>query len=296
MLNRKIKDTLARYGMMIPAVGVSLLLFFVAAILFQRSEQIISLIPLSELLFSSSWKPLAGEFGFYPFIIGTIYVTCLAMLFSIPISLLSAIYLSEYAQQRIREIIQPGIDLLAGIPAVVFGLFGVLAIVPLVRDHLAPMAGVTSTGYSILTAGLVLAIMVFPILISVSYEVLRAVPMEMKEGSLALGATHWETIKFVVLRRAYPGIIAAIILGFSRAFGETMAVLMVVGNVARIPESVFGPGYTIPSLIANNYGEMMSIPLYDSALMFSALLLLVIIVAFNLAAQVIMIQVKRTVN
>ncbi len=295
LINRNSIDTTARYAMLIPTIVVSLLVVIVAAVLFLRSEQIISLVPLTELLLSSSWKPLAGEFGFYPFIMGTIWVTALAMVIAIPISVLSAIYLSEYAHPKVRSTVQPALDLLAGIPAVVFGLFGIIAIVPLVRDQLAPLFGVATTGYSVLAAGLVLAIMVFPILISITYEVLRTVPREMREGSLALGATHWETVKHVVLRKAYPGIIAAIILGFSRAFGETMAVLMVVGNVAQVPESIFDPAYPIPALIANNYGEMMSIPLYDSALMFAALLLLVIVVAFNIAAQLVMRQIKQRV-
>ncbi len=295
LINRNSIDTTARYAMLIPTIVVSLLVVIVALVLFLRSEQIISLVPLTELLLSSSWRPLAGEFGFYPFIMGTIWVTALAMAIAIPISILSAIYLSEYAHPKVRSTVQPALDLLAGIPAVVFGLFGIIAIVPLVRDQLAPLFGVATTGYSVLAAGLVLAIMVFPILISITYEVLRTVPREMREGSLALGATHWETVKHVVLRKAYPGIIAAIILGFSRAFGETMAVLMVVGNVARVPESIFDPAYPIPALIANNYGEMMSIPLYDSALMFAALLLLVIVVGFNIAAQLVMQQIKRRV-
>jgi phosphate transport system permease protein len=214
------------------------------------------------------------------------------MILSIPVSLMSAIYLSEYAHIRIREILQPVIDLLAGIPSVIYGLFGTLLIIPLIKNQIAPLFGVTSSGYCVLAGGLVLAIMVFPILISISYEVFRTVPLEMREASLGLGATQWETVKHVVIKKAFPGIFAAIILGFSRAFGETMAVLMVVGNVARIPRSVFDPAYPIPALIANNYGEMMSIPLYDSALMFAALLLLVIVVLFNIAAKYVLVKIK----
>ncbi|MBN2735044.1 MAG: phosphate ABC transporter permease subunit PstC [Methanomicrobiaceae archaeon] len=281
--------------MLIPAILISILLFAIFALLLLHSEQILSLYPITDLIFSSSWKPLAGDFGFYPFIMGTIWVTSLAMIFSIPISIFTAVYLSEYAHPKLRKIIQPFIDLLAGIPSVVFGLFGVLLIVPLIRDYLAPMAGVTSSGYSILAGGFVLSIMVFPILISITYEVLRTVPVEMREASLTLGANQWETIKKVVLKKAYPGIIAAIILGFSRAFGETMAVLMVVGNVAKVPTSVFDPAYPIPALIANNYGEMMSIPIYDSALMFAALILFVMVVIFNIISKYVLIKIKRRV-
>jgi len=261
-------------------------------VLFQKSGKILAIQPLSELLLSSSWQPIAGNFGFLPFIMGTIWVTGLAMLAAIPISLLSAVYLSEYAHVRVREIIQPVIDLLAGIPSVVYGLFGILLIVPLIKNYIAPAFGITTSGYCVLTGGLVLAIMVLPILISITFEVLRTVPVEMREASLGLGATRWETVKYVVLKRAFPGIIAVIILGFSRAFGETMAVLMVVGNVAKLPNSVFDPAYPIPALIANNYGEMMSIPLYDSALMFAALLLLIVVVAFNIAAKYVLMKLS----
>lgn len=291
-MSHQIRDRIINHILFIPTVFSSALLIVMTVTLFSKSEQILSTTSIITLLFSSSWQPIAGNFGFFPFIMGTIWVTVLAMIIAIPISLLSAVFLSEYAHARVREIIQPVVDLLAGVPSVVYGLFGILLIVPLIKDYIAPFVGVATSGYCVLAGGLILAIMVFPILISISFEVLRTVPLEMREASLALGATRWETIKFVVLKRAFPGIVAAIILGFSRAFGETMAVLMVVGNVARVPESVFDPAYPLPALIANNYGEMMSIPMYDSALMFSALLLLLIVVAFNVIAKVMLLNIQ----
>ena len=137
--------------------------------------------------------------------------------------------------------------------------------------------------------------MVFPVIIHVCMEVFQTVPQGMKEASLALGATEWQTVKCVVMRRALPGIIAAVILGVSRVFGETMAVMMVVGNVAKIPTSVFDPAYPLPALIANNYGEMMSMPLYDSALLLAALVLLVFVVSFNVVARLVMLHVERKI-
>ena len=271
----------------------SSIVFLIAFVLFQKGSLILTTKPLSELLFSSSWYPSRGEFGFYPFIVGTFWVTALAMILAIPICLLSTIYLAEYASKNVRGIVKPLVDLLAGIPSVVYGLWGVLAIVPLIRDHLAPLAGVTTTGYSVLAGGMVLAIMVFPIIISVSEEVFRAVPYEVREASLALGATRWQTVKHVVVRKALPGVVAAIILGFSRAFGETMAVLMVVGNVPKVPSSIFDPAYPLPALIANSYGEMMSIPLYDSALLLAALILLLIVFSFSVAARLILMRIER---
>jgi phosphate transport system permease protein len=261
--------------------------------LYHRSKPILAIKPLSELLFSSSWHPLRGEFGFSPFITGTLWVTGVAVVIAVPLCLLTAIYLSEYASAKIRNSASPLIDLLAGLPSVIYGIWGVLVIVPLIKNHLAPLFGIFSTGYSVLAAGIVLAIMIFPVIIHVTVEVLRTVPYEIREASLALGATKWETIKYVVLRKAQPGIIAAIVLGLSRAFGETMAVLMVAGNVAKTPFSIFDPAYPLPALIANNYGEMLSVPLYDSALLLASLVLLVIVLFFNIISRLILIRVER---
>ena len=139
-----------------------------------------------------------------------------------------------------------------------------------------------------------LAVMVLPVIISVSEEVIRSVPRGIREASLSLGATRWQTTKHVVLRRARPGILAAIILGFSRAFGETMAVLMVVGNVVQIPKSIFDAAYPLTALIANNYGEMMSVPLYDSALMSAALILLLMVLIFNLLSRLVLVRLAHS--
>ena len=269
------------------------LVFVIAFMLFLKSVPILRSVFIVDLLFDSSWFPLRGEFGFYPFIVGTVMVTVTAMALACPVCILSAIYLSEYASPRVRGVVKPLIDLLAGIPSVIFGLWGVSYVVPGVRNVVAPWFGVSTTGYCVLSAGVVLAIMVFPIIISVSEEVLRAVPFETRESSFVLGATRWETVKHVVMRRASTGILSAVLLGFSRAFGETMAVLMVVGNTPQVPGSLFDAGYTLPSLIANNYGEMMSLPLYDSALMFAALILMVLVGGFSLLARVTQRRITR---
>jgi phosphate transport system permease protein len=201
---------------------------------------------------------------------------------------LTALYLAEYAPRRIRGVIKPAVDLLAGIPSVIFGLWGVLFIVPLVKTYAAVILGINITGYSVLAGAIVLSIMVSPILISISEEVIRSVPLQLREASVALGATTWQTTKHVVVRKALPGIFAAVVLAFGRAFGETMAVLMVVGNVPQVPSSILDPAYPIPALIANEYGEMLSIPFYESALLFAALILLIVISVFNVIARVIL--------
>lgn len=302
MFSRKLKDIMAGRLMLAAALFSSFLVLVIAFVLYWRSKPIFEVKSVGALLFGSTWMPFQGEFGFYPFILGTLYVTLLAMVISVPLSILSAIYLAEYAHENVRAKVLPVIDLLAGIPPVVYGVWGVLAVVPFIA-YIAPVLGKSgipflnmsgySTGYSLLAGGIVLAIMVFPIIISISEQVLRAVPSDVREASLSLGATRWQTVKHAVIRIAYPGIAAAVILGFSRAIGETMAVLMVVGNVPKIPTSVFDSAYPLTALIANNYGEMMSIPLYDSALLLSALILMLVILFFTLAARLILINIER---
>lgn len=302
MFSRRLKDIIASRLMLAAAVLSSVLLPIIAIALYMRAKPILDAKSLGDLLLGSTWMPFQGDFGFYPFIMGTLYVTLLAMVIAVPLSILCAIYLAEYAHENVRTKVLPVIDLLAGIPPVVYGVWGVLAVVPAI-SYIAPVIGNLgipfltarsySTGYSLLAGGIVLAIMVFPIIISISEQVLRAVPFDMREASLSLGATRWQTIKHAVIRIAYPGIAAAIILGFSRAIGETMAVLMVVGNVPNIPSSVFDSAYPLTALIANNYGEMMSIPLYDSALLLAALILMLVILFFTIAARLILIRIER---
>lgn len=289
---RRLKDILASRLMLSATVFSALLVVLIAVGLSLKSRPIFAIQSLDKLLFSSSWHPLNGEFGLYPFLMGTLWVTVVAMVIAIPLCLLTSIHLAEYAPRKVRGVVKPMIDLLAGIPSVVYGLFGILLIVPLTKS-IAQVFGVTTNGYNVLSGGIVLAIMVFPVIISISQEVIETVPYSMREASLALGATKWQVTKLVVMRSALPGLIAAIILGFARAFGETMAVLMVVGNVAQVPSSVFDPAYPLPALIANNYGEMMSIPQYDSALLFAALVLLVIVFLFSVGARIILARVER---
>ncbi|MBI4333954.1 MAG: phosphate ABC transporter permease subunit PstC [Chloroflexi bacterium] len=283
MPNRRLKDTLAARAMLVVTLLVASIVVFIGIGLLLKAKPIFEGRSLSDLVFSSAWRPSKGEFGFSPFIMGTIWVTSLAGIIALPLSILSALYLAEYASAPVRAVLKPVMDLLAGIPPVVYGVWGLLAL----------SIGGLRIGFNVLAGGIVLAMMVIPVITAISQEVFRTVPHEIKEASLALGATKWETVKHVVLRGSFPGVAAAAILGFSRALGETMAVLMVVGNIARTPSSVLDPAYPLPALIANNYGEMMSVPLYDSALMLAALFLFLVVLIFNVASRLVLNRIQR---
>jgi phosphate transport system permease protein len=293
MFIRLLKNQLARHTMM----GLSLLsltlLAIIGAGLLWYSLPILRDENIFHLLFTSSWKPFKGDFGFGTFIFSTIFVTLISIVLSFPPAILCALFLSEYATTRIKRWFGPVIDLLTGIPPVIYGVWGTLTIVPLISEKIAPHFVDFSTGYSVLAGGVVLAIMILPLIISILIEVFATIPKETREASWSLGATKWQTIKKVVLRRSLPGIIAAVVLAISRAFGETIAVLMVCGNFTDLPKSIFDACYPLPALIANNYGEMMSIPKYESALMFAAFLLFIIIVLFNAGSRLILYRIKK---
>ena len=290
---RQAKEFILRNYMLLLTLTSLLLAVIIGISLYYKSAPILNQQSLWGLISSSSWKPFKGEFGFFPFIMGTLWVTGISIAISLPLCLLAAIYLSEYAHPNIRKFVFPMIDVLAGIPPVVYGVWGILVVVPFISTIIAPHFVAFSTGYSILAGGIVLAIMIIPLMISVFIEIFNVLPAGLRDASLSLGATNWQTIKKVVLRKSLPGLAAAVVLAISRAFGETIAVLMVCGNVSVVPKSIFDPGYPLPALIANNYGEMMSIPLYDSALMLSALLLFVIIFIFNAISRIVIIRIER---
>jgi phosphate transport system permease protein len=282
--------------MRIATLFISLLFFLILVILIYRSTLVLETHSITDVLFSSIWNPDNGQFGLSAVIIDTILVTGIALLIAMPISLLSAIYIVEYAPLRLRRTIRPFIDVLAGVPSVVYGLCAFLFLAPFVKDFVAPLFGVESTGLCIFSAAIILSIMVFPIIISLCIESFDAIPISLKEASLSIGATKWETIKKVVFRASAPSVIAAILLGFGRAFGETIAVNMVIGGTIRLPSTIFNPGETLASLIASKYGELMSIPLHESALMLVALILFIVVLLFYFLGFLLLRRAKKRWN
>jgi phosphate transport system permease protein len=290
---RSIKDRSTRHFMLGIAIFTILFLIIMGLSLFYKALPIMREKNLWVLLTSADWKPFKGDFGFLPFILSTFYVSLIAIIIALPLSLLTSIYLNSYASGKVRRFFEPVVDLLSGIPPVIYGVWGTLTVVPLIADRIAPRFVEYSSGYTVLAGGIVLAVMIIPLLVSIMVEVFRSIPQEMTDASLSMGATKWQTVKKVILRKSFSGIIAATVLSLSRAFGETMAVLMVCGNITQIPHSVFDACYPLPALIANNYGEMLSMPDYESALMFSAFLLFIIVIIFNGLSRLILYQIEK---
>ena len=275
--------------------GASLLLVLIMGIgLYMKSAPIFEDHSLWELLSASEWKPFKNRFGFYPFIMGTVWVTGIALVLALPLSLLTAVFLTEYSRAWVKRWFYPALDILAALPSVIYGVWGSLLIVPWISEWLAPHFVEFSSGYTVLACGIVLSVMILPLLVSLFVEIFSTVPQELRDASQALGATRWQTTKKVVIRRSLPGIFAAVVLAVSRALGETIAVLMVCGNLSQVPHSVFDACYPIPALIANNYGEMLSLPLYEAALMFAAMILFVVVLLFNLLSRIILYRLKKS--
>ncbi len=251
---------------------------------------------------ASSWDPVAGNFGALPFIFGTIVSSLLALVIAVPLALAVAIFVTEMCPKPLRKPISFATELLAAIPSVIYGLWAVFVLVPLLRAYVAPwlMKYFSWTGlftgpmfgYSMLAAGTVVAIMIIPIISSITREVLAVVPQHQREAALALGATRWEMIRVGVLRNARAGIIGAIILGLGRALGETIAVTLVIGNSPQIAKSLLAPGYTMASVIANEFNEATD-ALYVSALIEIGLALFIVTVVVNTLAQLLVWTVTR---
>jgi len=240
---------------------------------------IIKSVGLFKFIFGMKWAPGQGEFGIFPMIVGSVAVTLGAGLVGVPVGICCAIFLAEFAPAPLRNVFRPAIQLLAGIPSVVYGFWGLLFIVPLIRNYLG------GPGLSILAGSVILGIMILPTIISISEVSLLALPRQYKEGALALGMTHWQTIKSVLLPASKSGIVAAVILGLGRAIGETMAVIMVLGNAVALPRSILDPVRTLTTNIGIEMGYAAGE--HQQALFATGIVLFLIIMLLNSTAQYI---------
>ncbi|MCL1903795.1 MAG: phosphate ABC transporter permease subunit PstC [Oscillospiraceae bacterium] len=261
------------------ALSSILALVVITVFILMKGLPLIAEVGLFKFIFSTTWAPGQGEYGIGAMILGSVIVTLGAAVIGVPIGICCSIFMAEMAPERMRKIFRPAIQLLAGIPSVVYGFWGLVFVVPFIREHLG------GSGYSILAGSVVLAIMILPTIISISEVSIIALPRTYKEGALALGMTHWQTIYSVQLPAAKSGIVAAVILGIGRAIGETMAVIMVLGNAVIIPKSIIDPVRTLTTNIGIEMGYATG--KHQEALFATGIVLFVVIMALNITAQYI---------
>jgi phosphate transport system permease protein len=276
---RKLRENLSGYIFFALALSSISALALITVFIIANGVPIIARVGIFNFLFGMSWAPSHGEFGILPMVIGTVTVTLGAALIGIPVAICCSIFLAEFAPGPLRNLFRPAIQLLAGIPSVVYGFWGLIFIVPLIRNFLG------GPGLSILAGSIILAIMILPTVISISEVSVLALPRQYKEGALALGMTHWQAIYAVLLPSAKSGILAAVILGIGRAMGETMAVIMILGNATAIPTSILDPVRTLTTNIGIEMGY--STGPHRQALFATGIVLFIVIMSLNASAQFI---------
>lgn len=271
-------EKLIRIALLMIAFSAISILLIITVFIFEEGTPIMFKYGFKKFLLNLDWYPGEKSYGLLPMITGSLFVTLGALVIGIPFGLACAVFLTEFSSKRLRKIIKPVIELLAGIPSVVYGFMGVVILVPFIRETLG------GPGLSVLAASIILGIMILPTIISISIDSLEAVPRTYREGSIALGATRWQTTRMVMFPAARSGILASIILGMGRAIGETMAVIMVAGNAVTIPRSLLDPTRTLTSNIALEMGYASGE--HREALFATGVILFVIIMILNTVANV----------
>ncbi|MBC8015760.1 MAG: phosphate ABC transporter permease subunit PstC [Sporomusaceae bacterium] len=276
---KKFKEKFSERVFLLIALSALSVLALITVFILIKGLPIIAKVGIIDFVFGMKWAPSQGDYGIFPMIVGSVSVTLGAAILGVPVALCCSIFLAEFAPATLRNIFRPAIQLLAGIPSVVYGFWGVLFIVPLIRNHLG------GPGLSILAGSIILAIMILPTIISITEISLLSLPRHYKDGALALGLTHWQTIRSLLLPAAKSGIVAAIILGIGRAIGETMAVIMVLGNAVALPESILDPVRTLTTNIGIEMGYASGE--HQQALFATGIVLFIIIMILNSTAQYI---------
>jgi len=278
-MSRYFIDRASKYVVFVCAFASIVILGAIAVFIFKKGLPAFQQVGIIDFLFGTEWRPGQDQYGILPMVVGSLAVTAGAMLLSIPLGVGCAILLAEVAPFKVRQFLRPAVELLVGIPSVVYGLVGMLLVVPAIRQ-------IGGTGFSIAAASIVLTAMVLPTVISISEDSIRAVPRGYKEGSLAMGATQWQTIWHVLLPAARSGIIAAVILGMGRAIGETMAMIMVIGNSVIIPNSPLDSARTLTGNIAVEINYATGV--HESALFATGVVLFFLIIILNSIALLVL--------
>ncbi|MBW2108486.1 MAG: phosphate ABC transporter permease subunit PstC [Deltaproteobacteria bacterium] len=284
------KETAIKTGFLVVALASIVILAMIVVFLFREGLPIFRKVSVRDFLLGRYWYPTADppDFGIFPLIVGSVVVTLLSCVIAVPLGVLSAVYVSEIAGSRMKEILKPAIELLASLPSVVIGFFGMVVVAPTLQEWFD-----IPTGLNVLNASIMLALMAIPTISSISEDALHGVRRELREASLALGATRWETISRVMIPAALSGLSTAVILGMSRAIGETMVVLMVAGGAAAIPESIFDACRPMPASIAAEMAEAPFRGDHYHALFATGVVLFMMTLAFNLVADMIAAKYKQ---
>lgn len=280
MKKNKLSEGLVEILLRISAGASVLAIIIITVFIFYKGIPLIAKVGIIDFLFNLKWDPTNGSFGIGAMVIGSLAVTFCSLVWSVPLGIMTAILMAEIAPPKLADVLARFVELLAGIPSVVYGFFGLIVIVPFIRNHLG------GVGLSVLAGAIVLGIMILPTIINISRDAILAIPKEYKENSLALGATHYQSIFRVILPAASSGIITAIVLGLGRAIGETMAVLMVTGNAAVLPDSLLAPVRTMTSNIVLEMGYAAGD--HQAALFATGTVLFIFIVILNLAVSISM--------
>lgn len=298
----RLPDRALRYGLLGLSLAVLALLVVFFFVLIDDSREVLAKQGVAGFLLDNDWNPARDQFGALPLVVGTLVTSGLALLIGVPVAVASALFVTELAPARGRGLLVTLVELLAAVPSVVYGLWGVFVLIPALKPAMQwmadtfsflPFVGGTVAGPSYFIAGLILAIMIVPIVSAISREVISTVPRDQKEAALALGATRWEMIRMAVLPYSRAGITGAAMLGLGRAIGETIAVTLVIGNAATIGKQVFDQGYSLAAVIANEFGEASADPLHRSSLLAAGLVLFVLTLLVNGVARGFVVRAER---
>ena len=290
----RLPDRALRWGLTGLAVAILVLIAYFFARLIGNSTTVFNHTGVFSFVFKNDWDPAHAIYGGWPLVLGTLVTSAIALVIGIPVAVATAVFVTELCPRRARPVLALLLDLLAAVPSVVYGLWGVFVLIPDLKGFqqslantfsFLPFVGGPVAGPSYFIAGLILAIMILPIVSAVSREVIATVPTEQKEAALALGATRWEMIRMAVLPYSRPGITGAAMLGLGRAIGETIAVVLVIGNALTVGHSIFSQGYSLAAVIANEFGEAAADPLHRSALFAAGLVLFVLTLVVNIIAR-----------
>jgi phosphate ABC transporter permease protein PstC len=301
-LRSRLADPICQWVLALVAALVLLLIGFFFAFLIDKARPALAHQGVLSFAFSNDWNPSREIYGGWPLVAGTLITSAIALLIGVPVAVASALFVTELCPLRLRAPLTALVELLAAVPSVVYGLWGIFVVIPALKPvqqwaadtfSFLPFVGGPVAGPSYFVAGLILAIMIVPIVSAISREVIATVPPELKEASLALGATRWEMIRMAVLPYSRAGIVGASMLGLGRAIGETIAVTLVIGNAPTIGSQIFDQGYTLAAVIANEFGEAANDKLHAGALIAAGLVLFVLTLLINLAARGLVVRAER---